>query len=160
MFRNVKIYATDIDGSNLFENRIREGVYSRIEVGRIPDSIKERYFSQIGETEHFKIKDELRSRVNFLKHDLLSLKPVGGDFNLIVCKNVLLHFTPSQRLEVLKMFYNSLASDGFLVLERTQEIPELFDNMFEKVSSGGQLFRKLKDTIKNNISFRNEISIN
>ena len=142
LFRNVNIYATDIDGSDLFEDIIAEGVYPDGEVKRIPSEIRNAYFSKNGKPGHFVLSDEIRARVSFTKHDLLSLKPLRSGFNLIVCKNVLLHFSEADRVRVVQMFYDVLSDGGFLVTEQTQKLPGKSKHLFEQVTKDGQVFRK------------------
>lgn len=141
-FRNLKIYATDIDISSQFDKIITEGVYPEGEIKRIPSDIRKRYFSEDGQPGYYKISDEIKSRLTFIQHDLLSLKPAATDFNLIVCKNVLLHFNETERIEVIKMFHNVLALDGFFVTEQTQKMPAELEHLFQQVVGNGRLFRK------------------
>ena len=88
--------------------------------------------------------DKIRERVGFQCHDLLSFKEIGHDYSLIVCKNVLLHFRPPERVEVLKMFHRALAPSGLFVTEQTQEMPVELGPLFERVIPDGQLFRKVE----------------
>jgi chemotaxis protein methyltransferase CheR len=141
-FRNVRIKATDIDGSNLFENIIREGLYPLEQVERIPKDIFRNYFEKDIDGSHYRIVEEIRKAVSFQKHDLLSLQAPGNDFGLIVCKNVLLHFQEDQRIQVIKMFHDSLMEGGFMVFEQTQVLPKAVAHLFEPVVSNAQLFRK------------------
>lgn len=143
IFRNVKIYATDVDGSNLFGKIIEEGTYPDEQVKRIPKDIFDRYFSLADEPDHFIITDEIRRCVSYERHDLLTLKPVRDGFGLIVCKNVLLHFKEEERIKVIKMFHDTLIEGGFFVTEQTQKIPAELKNMFEQVVSNAQVFRKV-----------------
>ena len=142
-FRNIKIKATDIDGSNLFDNIILEAVYPREQVERIPKDIFEKYFVTDEKEEHFRIIEEIKKSVIFQKHDLLTLTSIGQDFGLILCKNVLLHFNEAQRIEVIRMFHDSLIGGGFLVTEQTQKLPKELEDLFEPVVSNVQLYRKL-----------------
>lgn len=142
LFRNVKIYATDIDESN-FGAVIADGVYSERELGRIPREIFDRYFTPHGAPGHFQISAEIRSAVQFQRHDLLSLKPVREDFGMIVCKNVLLHFTPDERVQVLKMFHGALIEGGYFVSEHTQKLPPGTEHLFSQVTSAAQLYQKV-----------------
>jgi chemotaxis protein methyltransferase CheR len=142
-YRNIRISATDIDGSNLFDEIIKNAAYPREQVERIPKDIFQKYFVLDEKEDYFRIIDEIRRVVTFKKHDLLTLKPIGQDFGLILCKNVLLHFNEAQRIDVIKMFYNSLMEDGFLAMEQTQKLPREFENLFEPVVSNAQLYRKL-----------------
>ena len=95
LFRNVRIYATDIDESGQFGQTIERGVFPETMVKRIPPDIFDKYFAPVarpnGKEGHFEISDELKRAIRFQRHDLLSLKPVREEFGLIVCKNVLLH---------------------------------------------------------------------
>ena len=144
VFRNVKLLATDIDECNLFGPIIRDGSYPAKELERIPPEIFKRYFSPDPiKPENCVIADEIRKRVEFQQHNLLSLKPVKDDMSLIICKNVLLHFTEEERINVLKMYYNALNESGFLIVEHTQKMPASLEGHFEQVVSYAQIFRKV-----------------
>jgi len=142
-FRNVKIIASDIDHSNLFEKIISQGSYPREQVERIPGEILSRYFQADAAGENYQIAGEIRNAVSFVRHDLLSLSPVGREFGLIICKNVLLHFTPAQRVQVMEMFYHALAPDGYLAMEQTQKMMPECGHLFRQVVSNSQLFQKI-----------------
>ena len=116
IFRNLKIHATDIDGSNLFRKIIRDGEYPGEQVRRIPKNIFAKYFSPNGKPDYFVIADEIKKSVEYQKHDLLTLKPVRNNFGLIICKNVLLHFKEAERSEVIKMFHKVKKLGPFLPL--------------------------------------------
>lgn len=123
IFRNVKIHATDIDGSNLFGKIIIEGIYPMETVERIPKGIFDKYFEPAGKSGHFRVIEAIRKCISFQKHDLLSLEPIRKDMGLIVCKNVLLHFKEEERINVIKMFHGALQEGGFLSLSRHRKYP-------------------------------------
>jgi len=137
-FRNVKISATDIEPQ--FGGRIREGVYTREETGRIPPEIMERHFSPQGKD--WKLSDDIIERVTFSHHDLLSLSPVAEGLSLIVCKNVLLHLQAAEREQVISMFHGALREGGVLVMENTQEMPGPLKSRFNRISSSAQVYEK------------------
>lgn len=141
-FRNVRITATDIDESNLFDKIIKEGLYPREQVERIPKDLFNLYFEKAEKEGYFRIVEELRRALNFVRHDLLTLQSPGHDYGLIVCKNVLLHFNEEQRIQVIQMFYDSLMEGGFLVFEQTQALPRSVSHLFTPVVSNAQLFQK------------------
>ena len=143
-FRNVKILSTDIDGSDLFEKIIVEGSYPRTDVQRIPEEILTKYFIPNIDKTIYTILPEIRNSIKFVKHDLLTFIPVERDIGLIVCKNVLLHFTQEERIKVIRMFYSSLSAGGFLAMEQTQKLPSEVEDLFESVVSNAQLFRKVE----------------
>lgn len=140
-FRNVRITASDIDESNLFEKIIVNGTYPREQVERIPSEILNKCFTKDNE-ESYTLIDEIKKAVSYKKHDLLSLNPIGNNFSLIMCKNVLLHFDEHQRTQVIDMFYKALAPDGYFAMEQTQKMPAECEDLFERVVSNAQLFRK------------------
>ncbi|MBW2096075.1 MAG: chemotaxis protein CheR [Deltaproteobacteria bacterium] len=144
-FRNVKIYATDIDESGHFGEIITGGEYPYDQLKRIPKGIFERYFRENGKPDHFVIAEELRRCVEYQRHDLLSLEPIRENLALIVCKNVLLHFRKSERVNVLRMFHRALERGGYLALEQTQKLPWKVTELFEPVVANAQLFRKVED---------------
>ncbi|NLT51744.1 MAG: chemotaxis protein CheR [Ignavibacteria bacterium] len=144
-FKNLYITATDIDESEQFGNIIKDAVYSDEETKRIPKEIFNKYFKK-AETkpEAFQLINLIRDRVQFQKHNLLSLNSIGDGFSLILCKNVLLHFQQNERIEVIKMFHKSLSPGGLFVSEHTQKMPEELSHMFQQVVSDAQLYRKIE----------------
>jgi chemotaxis protein methyltransferase CheR len=143
LFKNLRIHATDIDENSLFGETVRSGVYKSDELKRLPSQMLDKYFSPDDRPGFFRIMENLRSRILYQKHDLLTLKPIGDGFSLIVCKNVLLHFQPEERIEVIRMFHRSLAPGGYLVTEQTQKIPAETAHLFDCVTADAQLFRKV-----------------
>ena len=140
-FRNVQLVATDYDAP-LLETML-EGVYPWEQVQRIPADLFQKYFTPVAEREgHFRIADVIRQRVEMVHHDLTSLTPVRDGFSLIVCKNVLLHLQPSQRIEVFRMFHRALEPGGILLTEHTQKMPEETGPLFEQLVSDSQVFRR------------------
>jgi chemotaxis protein methyltransferase CheR len=144
IFRNVKIYCTDIDISNLFAKIIEEGSYAKQELERIPQDIFSKYFSLDEQKPgNWKIAEEIRRRLIFEKHDLLTFQPVRQNMGLIVCKNVLLHFNDEERLKVYRMFYDALDDGCFLITEQTQKLPAEMECYFEPVAANAQIFKKI-----------------
>ena len=132
-FRNLRIEATDIDETDQFGEIVRQAVYPGGDLERMPAGILERYFEPAGTAGNYRLVDRIRSSVRFQRHDLLSLRAVDSGFSLVVCKNVLLHFSHSQRVEVVRMFHRSLGPGGYLVTEHTQKLPEECEPLFEQV---------------------------
>ncbi len=142
-FRNIVFDATDIDESDTFGKIVTEGIYPEDELKRIPADIFSKYFAPAEKPEHFIIDETVRSRMQFRKHDLLSFQSIGEDYSLIVCKNVLLHFSPDQRIEVIKLFHQSLAPGGYFMSEQTQKLPDELAHLFTKVADDAQLYKKI-----------------
>ena len=139
-YRKVHIDATDIEET--FGKIVTDGVYPEDQVKRIPAEIFSKYFVQDNLAGHYRVADPIRQSVHFQQHNLLSLKPIGEGYHLILCKNVLLHFQPNERAEVIKMFHAVLAPGGYFGTEKTQEMPEEMAPHFTQLSPEAHLFRK------------------
>jgi chemotaxis protein methyltransferase CheR len=142
-FKKIKIFASDIDISNIFKKIVEEGTYKKNQISSVPADILKKYFEQDTENpDIFIISKNLREKVSYQKHDLLSLNAIGYDFDLIICKHVLQHFNNKEQVDVIKMFYNSLENEGFLLCEYSQELPEYLNNYFIRTVPEKKLYRK------------------
>ena len=143
-FKNLRIDATDVENTGQFARMIEAAVYPKEELERLPAGILEKYFEPDGQPGHFRVIETIRRPVAFQEHDLLSFQEIGQGYSLVLCKNVLLHFQPSERIEVLRMFHRALAPGGLFATEQTQEMPPELAPLFERVVPDGQLFRKVE----------------
>ncbi|GFO60863.1 hypothetical protein GMST_31880 [Geomonas silvestris] len=144
-FRNLRIDATDYDSANNFGDVVRAAAYPKEELQRTPPEFLEKYFEPAERPGQLRAVELLRGRVTFQYHDLLSLKPIGSDYCLVVCKNVMLHFQYPERVEVFKMFHQALAPGGYLATENTQKLPAEVSHLFTQVVPDAQLYKKIGD---------------
>ena len=141
-FRNIRIVATDIDESGGFGDTIKRGEYADELLSRIPAEIRSKYFAAGVEPNVSLVAEELRNRIDFKWHDLLSFEAIDTDFSLILCKNVLLHFQPAERVKVIQMFHAALVPGGILAMEQTQKMPAELAQLFELAAPDAQIYRK------------------
>jgi len=146
-FRNLDILATDYEESNFpqFAEQIRNARYSRTDVFWVPQEHRELYFEPTENPDLFQVNQEIRDRVRHLKDDLLTLVPPETGQALIVCKNVLMHFTPEYQIKVLEMFHQCLVPSGYLALDGNQGMPDIFSERFRRLEAGVPLFQKPAD---------------
>jgi chemotaxis protein methyltransferase CheR len=149
--QNLRIDATDVENTGQFARTIGAARYPKDELSRLPEGIFEKYFEPIVSPSvvpagppHFRVIDSVRRRVAFQQHDLLSFREIGMGYSLVLCKNVLLHFQPSERIGVFRMFHRALAPGGLLATERTQEMPQELAPLFRQVLPDTPLFRKVE----------------
>lgn len=142
-FKNLRIDATDYDSANNFGDIVTAAVYPADELQRTPPELFNKYFEPADKPGHYRAVSLLRDRVTFRYHDLLSLKPVGSDYCLIVCKNVMLHFQYAERVEVFRMFHQALAPGAYLATENTQKLPQEVSHLFAQVVPDAQLYKKI-----------------
>ncbi|WP_213818161.1 CheR family methyltransferase [Garciella nitratireducens] len=125
-----KILATDIDDSIL--QRAKQGIYTWNEVKNVDPQDRITYFDQ--RQGKFFLKEDIKKKVNFKKHDLI-LDPYDKGFHLIVCRNVIIYFKNKTKDKIYKKFYESLVPGGFLFVGATETIFNYKDLGFEKVST-------------------------
>jgi chemotaxis protein methyltransferase CheR len=115
----IEIVGTDISPSVVA--RAKEGTYSTFEVQRgLPIQLLIKHFEQIGE--QWRIKPGLRRMVDFRLFNLLGdLSPLG-EFDVILCRNVLIYFDMPTKTKILDGMYRRLARDGGLILGGAESV--------------------------------------
>lgn len=131
-----KIIATDLDMTIL--QRAKEGIYAQAEIKNVKKERLEKYFTKEGEK--YKIKSSIKNVVTFKKHDLI-LDNYEKDFDLIVCRNVVIYFNQDIKDNIYKKFSESLKKGGLLFVGATESIYNYKDYGFEKVSTF--IYRKI-----------------
>lgn len=93
-----------------------------------------------------KMKPFLLSRPKFYKHDLVNDKNIFDfQFDLIVCRNVLIYFNNNLQNKVFEMFWESLKPNGILIIGLHESIMGPISSKFIKKS---QLYLKKTNTIQ------------
>ena len=141
-YSRVKFIATDIDDTSNFKEIVINGIYPYSDLSRMPEEIFKKYFTKM-EDGRFKIVDSILNSLEYHIHDLLTLEPIDTNFHAVLCKNVLLHFHPDQRIEVIKMFHKVLVEGGYLCTEQTQAMPEECKHLFTRVVSDANVYKKI-----------------
>lgn len=110
----VHIEATDIAENKVLE-RASAGRYLDHEVKRgLNDAQLFRHFERVGK--HWVLAPTLRRMVKMRKANLLKLPMNLKDFDLILCRNVLIYFDQPTKAQVLESLGQRLRDDGFLVV--------------------------------------------
>ncbi|WP_055668160.1 CheR family methyltransferase [Desnuesiella massiliensis] len=124
------ILATDIDSTILEKAKKGEYVYS--EVKNAKKEYMDKYFKIIGDK--YIIDSKIKNMVTFKKHDLI-LEKYENNFDLIVCRNVVIYFNQDVKNEIYKKFSSSLKKGGLLFVGATESIYNYRDFGFEKAST-------------------------
>jgi chemotaxis protein methyltransferase CheR len=114
---NWPITATDINRAVL--ERAARATYGEWSFRGVDPALRARYFTPEGK--RFRVRDELRQHVRFdwlnlATPDYPSLWSGIAGMHLIVCRNVLIYFTPRAIGSVAGRLHASLANDGWLML--------------------------------------------
>ena len=91
-----------------------------------------------------KLKDELKSKIIFSTHNLVTDNSFN-EFQLILCRNVLIYFDRPLQNKVFELFNNSLEKFGYLALgtKETLEFSVVAKN-FERLK-GEKIWRKIHE---------------
>jgi len=120
----VEIVATDLSPSVL--DRAREGIYSTFEVQRgLPIQMLVRHFDQ--QEPNWQIKRELRQTITFRALNLLEDFSVLGQFDVVLCRNVLIYFDQPTKTRILGAIARRIVPDGFLLLGGAESVFGLSD---------------------------------
>jgi chemotaxis protein methyltransferase CheR len=124
------IIATDIDETIL--SRAKLGEYTQSEMKGVNNSDLSKYFKL--SNDKYYIESKIKNMVTFKKHDLI-LDKYDSNFDLIVCRNVVIYFNNDIKQEIYKKFSNSLKKGGLLFVGATESIYNYRDYGFEKAST-------------------------
>ena len=98
-----------------FRDRARNGIYTQFEVQRglaITQTV--RWFEEC--EGGWRVVEPLRKYIRFQVHNLLEAPPHPGDFDIVLCRNVLLYLCSEKRALAFERLASSLAEDGWLML--------------------------------------------
>ncbi len=113
-----KVLATDIDADVL--ERAKDGVYAADQLEAVDPHLRSSYFKSDRSREYLRVNDELRANVFFGRLNLLGAWPMKGLFDVIFCRNVLIYFSPENRLQVVKRLAGQLKPGGVLMLGHSE----------------------------------------
>ncbi|KSU89612.1 protein-glutamate O-methyltransferase CheR [Priestia flexa] len=114
---HIKILATDLDETVIEKAKI--GLYAEKSLQEVPVHIKNKYFTSQGL--FYKVNDEIKKTVTFKKHNLLA-DPFSQQFDLIVCRNVLIYFTEEAKHQLYQKFSDSLRKGGVFFVGSTEQV--------------------------------------
>ena len=111
----VRIHASDI--SQVALDRAEDGRYAQRTMRAVPSALRARYFSE--EDGLAVVRPQVRALVELHRHNLTrdATPPFGLEgFDLVLCRNVLIYFSPETTAHVIAALERSLYADGSLVL--------------------------------------------
>lgn len=140
----IQIYATDISVSALA--KARKAMFSQFEIQRgLPVMLMLKYFEQIDSD--WVAKENVRKMVTFAQHNLLDSSRHLGQFDLILCRNMLMYLCEERRRQVLDNLSSAIAPDGVLMLGAAEtvigqtdrfEASKEFRGFYQRVGTGMQ----------------------
>ncbi len=142
----VKIFGTDIN-SKVLEVAIK-GEYREKDIMEYKENFEaifekfsfkphiEDFFDLDPRTSKYIVKEKYRKIPYFTKHDLVKqINILGTNFDIIMCRNVLIYFDPDLQNQLFKFFYDELNENGFLVLGKHESILGEMGTRFRRENS-------------------------
>jgi chemotaxis protein methyltransferase CheR len=147
LYERSRIYATDFNAE----------VLTRARAGEFPLDRMQEYtqnYQRAGGTRDFseyytveggiaRLEDRLTEHVVFAQHNLASDRSFN-EFNVVLCRNVLIYFGRDLQRQVHHLFYDSLARFGVLGLghKETLRFTDL-DDRYEELDAREKLYRRI-----------------
>lgn len=124
---SIDVLATDLSRRALA--RAREAVWPIERAEQIPRPYRDRFMLRGVRSREgwMKAGPELRSVVRFGRVNLSRELPADGEpFDLVLCRNVLIYFHPTERARALRALLGRLAPGGYLLLGHSESPGELW----------------------------------
>lgn len=148
LYENTKIYATDLNQKVLKE--AETGAYKphpfQAYAGQYLEAggrgLLKDYFDTKSDGRIY-LHEDLKKNMIFSQHNLVSDQSFN-EFNLVVCRNVLIYFNRDLQEKVFGLFYNSLCTYGFLALGPKESLQfSKWEDRFEIVDRTEKIYRKI-----------------
>jgi chemotaxis protein methyltransferase CheR len=141
---NINILATDINP--MFLRKAEAGIYGEWSFRESGPDFRQRYFTPAGER-RYRIRADVRELVTFSELNLAQdgFPSVATDTNamdLILCRNVLIYFTPAHARKLVSSLHHALVDDGWLIVAPSECSQALFPGFTAVNFPGSILYRK------------------
>lgn len=120
------ILASDISTAVL--GKAIEGTFPLAMIDPVPEEYRKRFVmvSRDPQSPAFRIKPALRSKISFFQMNLMDARfPVGRDFDVVFCRNVLIYFDRQTQKQVLSRLCSHVRRGGYLILGHSESVSGL-----------------------------------
>ncbi|MBU0617438.1 MAG: protein-glutamate O-methyltransferase CheR [Planctomycetes bacterium] len=148
LYERARIYATDMNDAVL--RQAQSGIYPLKSMKEYTANYQKaggtRSFSEYytAKYDHALLRPALRKNIVFSAHNLAT-EGSFNEFNVILCRNVLIYFNQTLQERVLTLFRDSLVHFGILALGRKESLrTTTHEDFFEPLDAGERLYRRVK----------------
>ncbi|MEI7829789.1 MAG: CheR family methyltransferase [Prolixibacteraceae bacterium] len=140
---NYRIFATDNNPGELL--KAKNGIFDFSALQKITLCRAQKYF--IKKNDSYSISQTISQRVDFSLFDLLTdqrsspAPSIYGNFDLVICSNVLFYYMPVARKRMIEKIGKTLALGGFLVTGETER-EFLQKSNYQEVYMNSAIFQK------------------
>lgn len=139
-----RIFATDQSESQI--NKAKKGTYSEYELGRLNMKRIKQWFNKTSSSDNqnyntYSVNSELKQNIDFSVFDLFNNQlgsppsSIFGDFDIVICANLLFYFNPDYQKIIIEKITKCLAKEGYIIVgeaERDIMINYNFREVFPK----------------------------
>jgi len=137
------IYATDIN--KVILEFAKNGMYSKESFEEFKTNYQ-KIFNNSNFDKYFNhhdnfvaINEQLKENILFFQHNLVQDKKID-DFQLIICRNVIIYFNKNLTIKVFDLFDKSLESKGLLILGKSETFYNNYN--YKEISKTNKIFLK------------------
>jgi len=146
LFERSTIYATDFNEIVLKE--AKNAIYAKDKYTQAQnDFLALGFNAKLDDyVEHYDdfvvINEKIRKKVLFFQHNLATDSSFN-EFDIIICKNVIIYFDDDLQEKVFELFYKSLKYGGHLILGNSENISLKYNEKFKQCSQNSKIFKKV-----------------
>ncbi|WP_419778724.1 CheR family methyltransferase [Maridesulfovibrio sp.] len=133
------ILATDISGAVI--EKAKKGFFTNHEKSRGLPPGYERYFEKSGNG--WQLHPSVKSMVTFKKFNLLNTFRPLGQFDFVMCRNVLIYFDDDTKIDIVHRIHDLLPNKGYLMLGSTETLAGHTDRYETEHAGAVILYRKM-----------------
>lgn len=125
----IKLFGSDISDAAVAQASY--GKYNRTEIERgLKPAQTTKYFTSANDG--WRIKDEIRVMAMFKKQNLLEPFIGVGKYDIILCRNVAIYFSPENRKLLFNQIANQLNPHGILIIGASESLLGISDRFLRK----------------------------
>lgn len=131
------ISAFDIDPVSV--EIAKKALYALKELSKIPANYQT-LVQKMPVEDSFSFEQNMKSRCKFYNDNLVKLQNTLGQYDVIVCRNVLIYFTPDKVKIILQSLLDKIVAGGVLIIGHSDslntkdfKVKSLGNSMFEKI---------------------------
>lgn len=134
-----EVIGSDVDPDSI--RRAGEGRFPAPSLAEVPADLAERFL--VAGADAVTVRPDLRARARFVVHDLVGRRmappaAVLAQFDLVLCRNVLIYFTPRLQEKAVARLAAVLRPGGLLAVGRSEHLPQAMERVLRPLAGAGR----------------------
>jgi len=135
---DARILATDVD-TNVIDHAVAAH-YPADQFDSVPETYRKRFCRKLRDGS-FEMTEDLRRWITFKQLNLMEPWPVGGPFEIIFCRNVVIYFDKATQATLFDRFAALMPVGGWLYIGHSESLFKVTDR-FRLI--GGTIYQKVR----------------